>query len=80
MCESLGWRVVARSLFNQVGIHLSIDAPGIEREGNCESVIQEGPIELLQLPCLVRVEGGQPAVFGHLEGEEDDWVEVQLED
>ena len=46
---------------------------------NCESGIQEGPVELHQLSLVVHLQGCQTAVVGKLEGQEDDRVQIQLD-
>ena len=51
-----------------------------EENKNNEFGIQKEPVELFQLPCVVQVQGRQPAVVGQLEEEKDDRVQVQLED
>ena len=62
---------------NGDSIHLS-NEECLNRKENTESV--KGPVELSNLPCVVQVQGCQPAVVGQLEGQEDDRVQVQLED
>ena len=51
----------------------------IERKGKTRSHLQEGPIDLPQLPRVVQVQGCQQAVVGELEGAEDDWVQTELD-
>ena len=52
----------------------------IERINNNKFGLHKGPVDFYKLPCVVQVEGRQPAVVGQLEGKEDDWVQAQLED
>ena len=52
----------------------------IERKGGARSHLQKGPIDLPQLPRVVRVQGRQPAGVGQLGGQEDDRLQAHLED
>ena len=66
-------------MYKRICIHLSKKENLDGKEEN-ESDIHKGPVELSQLQCVLLVQGRQQAVIGQLEGEEDDWVQVQLED
>ena len=79
LCYHTQRKVVASLLHRDKSIHLSKKEHHKGKETK-ESDIQQGPVEVSKLSCVVQIQSFKSTIIRQLEGQEDDWVQAQLED
>ena len=67
-------------MFLDPPLHLPDQPYHPERPDEAEAELHQGGADLPLLPCVVQVPGSQPAAAGLLAGQEDDWIQAELED